>query len=636
MKTIRRLYVYAVAFIGVEVVLWGVIGLLRSIFKTQDIVRGPSELAQALALILVGLPIFLIHWFMAQKAAVKDEDERSSTLRALFLYGILLATLVASAQNMLALVNRTMLQAAQLSGGLAVAGGTQSWADNLIAILANLATGAYFFSILRVNRNNLTRIENFQEVRRLYRIVWVLYGLILVIFGAQQSLSFALNLPSGILGSIGRETALNSIALLIIGAPIWFYAWRSLQLAIPEAEEQESYLRLGFLYLLSMIGLIVTMVTAGQVLYQALLRLFGETFVWSEILQDMSGPISFGIPMAVLWIYYRRWLSHQISFEGNLARRAGKWRLSIYLRSLLGLAAMIAGLISLISVLVPMILGISYLGDQGLREPLAGSLASLATGLLVWLLAWREAQEQMISADALGENAHRSLIRKIFLYLVIFGAVIGMMVSAGIMIYSLVSAALGDEVNELLKTVFQNLANLLIFALLLYYHLATLRAESAARVDTHATRQAEFRILILDSGGSLSASIQNAFTHRQLNFSVETVDVNQPISESSANMVILPSALVFTLPDRTRQWLQAYPGSLMIVGNSTAREIWTVDPGQAAESAKAIFEGNPKDARRSQTQTSVWTYIAYVCAVLFGLQMLFALLMFGISLVTGM
>ncbi|MEN9563986.1 MAG: hypothetical protein RIR73_2230, partial [Chloroflexota bacterium] len=33
MKTIRRLYFYAVAAISIEVVLWGIIGLLRSIFN---------------------------------------------------------------------------------------------------------------------------------------------------------------------------------------------------------------------------------------------------------------------------------------------------------------------------------------------------------------------------------------------------------------------------------------------------------------------------------------------------------------------------------------------------------------------------------------------------------------------------
>lgn len=636
MKTIRRLYVYAVALIGVEVVLWGVIGLLRSIFNTQDIVDGPTQLAQSFAFILVGLPIFLIHWLLAQRAAAKDKEEHASTLRALFLYGVLFAALVAGAQNLLALINRSMLQIAHLGGGLAIAGGNQILADNLIAILANAAIAAYFFSILRRDRSSIDDASHLNEVRRLYRIVWVSYGLILAIFGAQQALNYAFSLPSSILGSIGRETALNAIALLITGAPIWFFAWRSLQTALPQAEEQDSYLRLGFLYLLSMLGLIVSMVTAGQLIYQLLLRALGEAAEWGKFSSDIGGPISIGVPMAVLWAYYRRWLATQVGFDGDLARRAGKWRLSIYLRSLLGLIAVVAGLISLFSVLVPRMIGGLYAGPDGLREPLSGSLAALFIGLLVWLVAWREAQAQMTLQEGAGESARRSVIRKVFLYLVVFGTVIGAMVSAGLMIYALVNAALGGAVNDLLKTVLQNLANLVVFAVLLYYHLTTLRADGNARADTITARQSAFRVRVLDAGGGLGTLVQDAFTHHQLHFTVETVDAAQPIPETAVNLVILSSELAFKAPDAARAWLQTYTGALVIVANPSTQEIWAGDCGQAAEAARAIFEGNPRDARRSYAKPSVWTYVAYVCAGIFGIEALFFLLSLVISLVAGM
>lgn len=636
MKTIRRLYVYAVALIGVEVVLWGVIGLLRSIFKTQDIVDGPTQLAQAFAFILVGLPIFLVHWLMAQKAAAKDKEEHSSTLRALFLYGVLFATLVATAQNLLALIDRSMLQIAHLSGGLAIAGGSQSLADNLIAIAANIAIAAYFYSILQQDRRTLGDASRFDEVRRLYRIVWVSYSLVLTIFGAQQALNYAFRLPSSVLGSIGRETALNAIALLVTGAPIWFFAWRSLQAALAQPEEQDSYLRLGFLYLLSMIGLITTMVTTGQLIYQLLLRALGEGFTWAKFLSDVGGPISIGVPMAALWAYYRRWLATQVGFDGDLARRAGKWRLSIYLRSLLGLVAVAAGLISLFSVLVPWTLGSLYAGSEGLRTPLSGSLAALFIGLLVWLLAWREAQAQMALHEGIGESARRSVIRKVFLYLVVFGSVIGAMVSAGLSIYSLVNAALGGTENDLWKTVIQNLANLLVFGVLLYYHLTILRADGSVRAEMVTTRQAAFRVRVLEAGGGLGTLVHEAFSHRQLHFTVETIDAAQPIPEAETDLVILSSELTFNAPDAARAWLQTYSGPLIVVGNASAREIWTGDCGLAADAARSIFEGNLRDARRSYAKPSVWTYVAYVCAVLFGMEFLFFILSLVISLVAGM
>ncbi len=75
MKSIRRFYFYLVAFISIEVVLWGLVGLLRSV--VDDMVSGGADaLAQALALILVGVPIFLVHWLWAQRVSARDEEEK--------------------------------------------------------------------------------------------------------------------------------------------------------------------------------------------------------------------------------------------------------------------------------------------------------------------------------------------------------------------------------------------------------------------------------------------------------------------------------------------------------------------------------------------------------------------------------
>ena len=93
MKTVRRLYFYAVVLISVEVVLWGLINLLRSI--TDETLGGAADaLAQALALVLVGVPIFLFHWLWVQRSSAREEDERTASLRAVFFYSVLIGTLI--------------------------------------------------------------------------------------------------------------------------------------------------------------------------------------------------------------------------------------------------------------------------------------------------------------------------------------------------------------------------------------------------------------------------------------------------------------------------------------------------------------------------------------------------------------
>ena len=149
MKSIRRLYFYLVAFISIEVVLWGLVGLLRSVVD-ETISRGADALAQALALILVGVPIFLIHWLWVQRAAARDEEERTATLRAVFFYAILLATLIPVVQNLLSFIDRALIQAV----GLRLVHAfrlfrEQTLADNLIAILMNGIVAFYFWRTLR-------------------------------------------------------------------------------------------------------------------------------------------------------------------------------------------------------------------------------------------------------------------------------------------------------------------------------------------------------------------------------------------------------------------------------------------------------------------------------------------------------
>ena len=129
MKTIQRLYIYAVALVSLEVVIWGLIGLARSAFAGDEIGGDVTRLASALALIFVGIPVFLLHWWLAQKNARGDEDDRTSYVRAIFLYGALLFTLVPITQNILAIINRMFFSAIDLSGNRAMFGYDQTLSD---------------------------------------------------------------------------------------------------------------------------------------------------------------------------------------------------------------------------------------------------------------------------------------------------------------------------------------------------------------------------------------------------------------------------------------------------------------------------------------------------------------------------
>lgn len=637
MKTIRRLYFYAVAAISIEVVLWGVIGLLRSIFNARQVVDSASTLAQALSLILVGMPIFLFHWLWAQRASAQDDEERSSTIRALFLYGILLGTLVPVVQNTLALIDRAFLSATNLYTARAIVGSTQTWGDNLIAIVINLLVAAYFWSILKGDWRMLVETENFTEIRRLSRFIWMLYGLLMTVYGAQQALDYAFTLSTGsVLGTIGRETIVNAISMLLIGTPIWVYSWRLLQDGLADSAERDSYLRLSILYLLVIGSVIIVLTAGGNLLYMILRFLFGDGKTWTEFGQDIGGPISIGTPFAVIWAYYGTWLNRQFAFDENIPRRAGKQRLYAYILSFLGLAATFFAVASLLSVVVDLITDVTYLGSGGFDAPLSNALASLAVGFPLWLSIWRPMQAQAMLEGDEGNHARRSIIRKTYLYLVLFAAVIGGMTSAGMLVFTLINAALGGGTGDFAKSVLNSLQIFVLFAVLLLYHLSSLRRDGITQTDALEEKQAQFRVLVFDHDGKFGESVKAAFAKRAPKVQLTVVSASEKLAKDvKTDAVILPASLAVDLSSQLEVWIKSFGGSRLIVHDEAAGILWMNDFGQAADSAKAMAEGEEIRPQSQKRMTSVWTYVAYVFAALFACQLLFMVMMLGVSMVTG-
>ena len=56
MRIVRRIYFYLVAFISLEVVVWGGITLIRTLLDSKPEVDNVNLLSQGWALLLAGLP----------------------------------------------------------------------------------------------------------------------------------------------------------------------------------------------------------------------------------------------------------------------------------------------------------------------------------------------------------------------------------------------------------------------------------------------------------------------------------------------------------------------------------------------------------------------------------------------------
>jgi hypothetical protein len=632
MKSIRRLYFYLVAFISIEVVVWGLVGLLRSVVD-DTISGGADALAQALALILVGVPIFLVHWLWAQRAAARDEEEKTATLRAVFFYAILLATLIPVVQNLLSFIDRALLQSAGLGVGRAFSAfREQTLADNLIAIVMNGIVAAYFWNLLRGEWATLPDTqgaENFKDVRRLYRYIWMLYGLLMTVFGAQQVLRFLFYIPGDVLGELGREMVVNGIALLVVGAPIWVYSWRIIQNSLVDPAEMGSTLRLVVLYLLALGGVITVITTAYMVVNAVITWLLGADWTFSDFIREIGGPISIGVPLGFVWAYYGYWLNRHIEAVGDRVRQAALKRLYNYILAFIGLAVAFIGVASLFAFLIDMITGFGILMDDARRGRLATSLSSLLVGLPLWLLMWRPMQEEAIAPGEMGDHARRSVLRKTYLYLVLFGSVIGVMATAVALVYQLLRAVLtADPGTDFVNNILNLIQLLFLFGVVLMYHLNVLRQDGASTADSLADKQSGYSVLVLDSGNGFVESVKAALM--KLGSKVQ-VTVASPNGRPDGNFdaLLLSGSLAVDAPE----WIRSFGGRRIIVQNDTKDIVWTEDALQAAQSVLQLAEG--QEIRSQKTGRSPWMIIVYIFAALFGLIFLTILLSIGIRLVVG-
>ncbi len=630
MRTIRRLYFYLVAFISLEVVLWGLIGLVRSMVS-ETVSSTADALAQALALILVGVPIFLFHWLWTQRTAARDPEEQSASLRAIFLYAALFATLSPVVQNILAFINRALLEVANLDPNRAFIGRGQSWGDNLIAILINGVVAYYFWTVLKKEWASLSEEENFADTRRLYRYLWLLYALLMVVFGAQQTLRyiFYMPVPDYLMGNVGREMFANGLALLIVGTPLWTYVWLIIQRSLPDSIEESSNLRLGILYFLSLIG-VVTVLSAGGTLLHVLLRwVLGDHMPWNEFVRQIGAPISIGLPMAGLWAYYGPWLNRQIDTDADDLRQAGKKRLYSYILSVLGLGASVVGLAMTFSFVIDISTARAIWGET-LRARLSEALATLVVGLPLWLKMWNPLQVEALSDSEQGEHARRSTIRRVYLYLALFAGVIGGMATAVGFVYLIINTLLTGKVeSDFVPRLLNLLALLVLFSVLLVYHLRCLQGDGQRATALLESRQREFSVTLFDPGDeTFVGSLQKALAK----IAPEVPVVVQPMDkrvDGDVGAVILPASLAVNPPDRLRLWLNKFSGDKVFVTDEVPGWVLTgLSPEQAAESIRQLAEGEQVQLKK---ESPAWEVVKLVAVVILGIELFFFLLAIGIS-----
>jgi len=496
MSNVRRWYLYIVSAISLQAVTWAVINLLRNLF-----IFGiePLAVAMQIAVIIIGLPVFLGHWLSGQRSVAKAVEERGATLRRFYLYGSMAGFLGPFAANAFDLIRRLFQginpeqsrEYQRLSTGDAVV-------FHLVALVVLALLWFYHQRVAQEDAEDIPEAGTSATLRRLYVLGFSAAGLTMTTLTLIHLVRWImLGFGQIVIRGSGLSVALtDEIARLIIGVSLWLIFWRWAQRLYdgPSEEERDSALRKFYLYGAVFIGAMSVVVRATTILasfFRSILGLASEG--------DISDPLPIIIGMGVLWAYHALVLRDDAKKAGEAPRQAGVRRLHLYLIAGVGLSALLVGLSGDISVLLRA-LDTSF--GESLREQLAWFTAAIIAGLPVWILPWRKAQIEAVEAGPEGADERRSVVRKIYLYFFQFLATMTVLSSAVYIVYRILSMILGEDPPTLTE-----LGHAISFSLiavgLWLYHGGILRGDGQLAKREQADLLEALRVVVVDVGESL-------------------------------------------------------------------------------------------------------------------------------------
>ena len=635
MRSVRRLYVYLVTLISLELVVWGLVNLLQNSLSAAP-AAATNLLASGLSLVLVGLPIFLLHGWLAQREALRDPEEQSSRVRALYHYGIRLALLGPVVFQLYDLIRDPLQRWVGVAGVITNSPGSTPL-DRIIAIVINLIAWIAMERLLRADWRFNAQAESFVETRRLSRYIWMLLGLGLAIAGVLQVLQYLLNPAMSQLYTrpVGLLQLADGLALIVVGVPLWVYCWGIIQRTWDLPEERPSLLRMVVLFSLVLGSALVVLFTLQSVLVRVFQTLLGQPQTLTDLLENISQPLSAAITLGVVWLYFSRHIRVEWAAEPDDLHRAGLRRLYFYLLALAGNAAVFGGVWQVLGSVVEILVQNPIWG-LGLRVELAGGLAWLAVGLPFWLVNWPLMQtEARLNKEDAGDHARRSVVRKSYLYLAVFLSVVGLMSAAGFLFYRLINAGLGNPGVNLALDAWQQVRTILVVAVWLAYHLSVLRIDGRLALHSLSERQAAFPVMVLQSGqDSFYPELRQAFQRQAplLPVSFHVIETGLPGFEPhSVRVLILPAVLALDPPAALRTWLTAFTGIRILVPLPVKDWIWAGQTGRssaewAQSTALAVRQLSEGQTLRQAAPTNPWAIAGFVLGGLFAL--LLALILF--------
>ena len=513
MLRLRRLYFYLVAYVSLVMLLTGLATLVRVLLEqllgldSSGLLWGAfagreqfrEQTAFGIALTVIGLPAWLLHWRVAQgwltvsavEGAVQD-DERTSGLRRLYLYGVLVTTtLTAYSAGRDLLAELIGLPLGLNSGPDATAGLIRPLPYLLIAALF----WAYHWRIADRDRARAGEAGASATLRRWYVYGLAAFGVVPLMVNLTTLLQqlWLVLFDRGGLGGLGQAASTAVVAqsggTVLAALAVWLLhrGWAERAAATPAPlGDNEFHAVLRKVYLYALVGGTVgwALINASQVVRFGLSSLLGVApgnVNGEPVLVALGRPLVSIVVFGLFWLYFWAAVRRDSNAEPEAARQAGVRRLYYYLVGAVALSIGASSLAALLRLLTDALLLAPSGGPGSLRQELADDLSYLLIALPVWLLHWRAIQ-RLVAAPATALAETRATSRRCYLYLAALAAVVVLLGSGAWIVYELSKVLLGQSFDragqaELARV----LVSAAVAAVVLWYHWwQVLRADQAA------------------------------------------------------------------------------------------------------------------------------------------------------------
>ena len=536
LPAVQRAYFYLVALVAIHMAVLAVANLLRvgaeiamgapsggftglpfvfnEFSQPRDLYREQASLA--IALLVVGLPAWVIHFRVAQRAALRSVEERGSALRSFYLHLVIFVTALlvfGYGQRTLGLVLQGIFIGGNASFpsyfGLEPEWPARAAGAAVMALTAAVVLGYHLSLSILDRRATLIggRAASFRQLvfyaLALIGLFWAASTSVSTLAGIWDRIADAIApipgltapqaTPPGVVfvsppapsrDDLLRFQLIGAVPGILAGLALWLGTWiplqRGLRATTADGEiERGSVIRKLAIYLVVLVSALAVLLSATVAVANVVERILGtpDREQYRNIQHDLGFPVTNLIVFATVWLFHRRVVQAEAARETEVERAATVRRLYTYLIAAIGLGMLAIGTAGAIGVFGSQLMGLNTHGNG----ETAAYIALVLIGAPVWALSWWQAQRRLT------DDERRSLPRRGYLYLAILGGVLGVLVFGSAALYRLLNAVLaGSFPIATWHDIWHFTVDGTVSAFAFLFHLAAVRADRSAQLPTVA------------------------------------------------------------------------------------------------------------------------------------------------------